>query len=125
AADRVPQDAPEQFAPVNVHVTVRLPLSLAVALKDCPASMVAELAERLVMPPPGYPPEPHPARPVITRAIATPAIGATPFLIRENHPIDSILNSFRAKYRLFRPPIQLTNITNGITALCLRQFFDW
>jgi hypothetical protein len=59
-AERVPQAAPLQLVPENVHATVKLPESVAVILTDCPASRTTEEAERLVMPPPGYPPPPHP-----------------------------------------------------------------
>lgn len=58
--DSVPHPVPLHDAPVNDHATSKLPLKLAVTGMDCPASRTNEVAERLEIPPPAYPPPPHP-----------------------------------------------------------------
>ena len=51
--ETVPQLSPLQAGPVRDHVTLAAPDIDAVTEKDCPPSMIAEDAERLLIPSPG------------------------------------------------------------------------
>ena len=67
--ESAPQAGAEQELPAMVHDTGSSPESDAVIWMDWPASIVMAEEDRLVMPPPAYPPEPQPVK--ATHAMTT------------------------------------------------------
>lgn len=79
--ETVPHPLPLQEAPASDHETVKPDVAVALTAKLCPASIVIFELERLVMPPPGYPPAPQPDTATMqavnrSRNIALPALSA-------------------------------------------------
>lgn len=60
--ERLPHALEVHAAPESDQDTVEPPETVELTINVCPASRVTEEADRLVIPPPAYPPVPHPDR---------------------------------------------------------------
>jgi hypothetical protein len=89
-----------------------LPLKFAVTGIDCPASSVNDVAERLEIPPPAYPPPPHP---LIASESMTPSARNTS--LPRDVPLQTVFSEFNAVCNapnsLFRLEQELCGITMG------------
>lgn len=86
----VPQ-AEAVHPPERVQLTTLEPATVAVTEKLCPASMVTALLERLVIPPPAYPPDPHPTTMIVmptSRSIVTNHVSGCSISLKPRLSID-------------------------------------